>query len=133
MQKAKLADMELGNLVFGNSRGEYFIPRETYQPLFDLFRTRVGIDGYGYVTDGSLLTPYEMDCGWIDTPVFTIRHYYWGEDEDIAVLPNFTYKPTGFEMSWYKYPLRDAYCNMDLTPTEFSAMLDACVDSVRKK
>jgi hypothetical protein len=31
------------------------------------------------------------------------------------LLPNFVHHPSGFELRWYKYPLRDSYSNRPLT------------------
>jgi hypothetical protein len=48
------------------------------------------------------------------------------------VRPNFLYKPTGFQIQWYKYPLRDAYMSEPLTLAEFCAMIDKCVASITR-
>lgn len=81
--------MELGNLVFGNSRGEFEIDRETY--------------------------PDCIKDGVFENDVFIVRPYYYGMDEKIAALPNFEYKPDGLKICWYKYMMRDAYSNKELT------------------
>ena len=47
-----------------------------------------------------------------------------------VVLPNFLYKPTGFEIQWYKYPLRDAYMNEDISLREFIKIIDKCIESI---
>ena len=38
-------------------------------------------------------------------------------------LPNFEHIPSGFKMSWYKYPLRSAMANQNLSFVEFMRML----------
>ena len=128
MKQAKLEDMELGNLMFGNSRGIYHVsPREIYQDIFCDFLKRNGFDYYGY---------RDVDhADWeFETDKFIIRPYYWGEDEDLADLPNFVYKPTGLEISWYKYPMRDAYSNQDVSPEAFKEILEDCdIYKKRKK
>jgi hypothetical protein len=51
--------------------------------------------------------------------------------EDCLLLkPNFLYKPTGFNINWYKYPLRDSYTNMKISLDEFDVMIDDCVKSL---
>lgn len=121
MNKADIENMELGNLLFGNSRGEYHIePREEYQDAFADFLFANGFDGYGF-KDGK--REFENNK-------FIIRTYYWGEDEKIAALPNFVYKPTGLEISWYKYPMRDAYSNQDIDIESFKKMLQNCAESL---
>lgn len=60
--------MELGNLVFGHSRGEYEIPREDAfeDPLFELL-SLIGDDSGIY------------GC-YFENSVFEVRPYWWGDD-----------------------------------------------------
>lgn len=44
--------------------------------------------------------------------------------------PNFLYKPTGFSIEWYKYPLRDSYMSKNLNLQEFRKIIDACIASL---
>lgn len=54
---------------------------------------------------------------------------HMGHRDDCAyVLPNFVYKPTGYELEWYKYPLRDSYANMEVSEKEFIEMILKCVE-----
>lgn len=46
--------------------------------------------------------------------------------------PNFLHKPTGYELQWYKYPLRDAYANRKVTPLEFLRIIFDCLRSLGK-
>ncbi len=126
MKLATFDDMELGNMMFGNSRGTYVVvPREDYQDAFCEFLYANGWDGHAIRTDDLVPDPYEFE-----NDTFVVRAYYWGEDEAIAELPNFVYKPTGLEISWYKYPMRDAYSNQDVSLEEFKDILDACARSM---
>ena len=78
MKKATVADTEMGNLLFGNSRGTYLIePREEFQDIFVEFLDNNGFDTYGY---------HENDHIPFETDVFSIRPYYWGDDEEIAAF-----------------------------------------------
>lgn len=115
--------MELGNLLFGNSRGAYPVDRDTYQDVFQDFLEKNGFDGYGH-KEGSGGDVFENDT-------FVVRPYYWGDDKDVAVLPNFVYKPENVEISWYKYPMRDAYSSIELTPEKFEKILSACEQSLK--
>ena len=57
-----------------------------------------------------------------------------GHDADCKLeRPNFLYKPTGYELEWYKYPLRGAVASADLNANQFAAMIDHCVQSLRKE
>lgn len=60
----------------------------------------------------------------------------WREVNDHAsscfvVTPNFLFKPTGFRLDWYKYPLRDSYSSEKLTRGLMRKMLAACAESLR--
>lgn len=123
MKKASISDMEIGNLIFGNSRGKFHVvPREDYQEAFYEFLVTNGFDSYGYNNNGD---------DEFETDKFIIRPYYWGEDENKAFLPNFVYKPLGLEINWYKYPMRDAYSNQDISIKEFVKILKDCADSLK--
>ena len=122
MNKSSPETMELGNMLFGHSRGVYHIePRMEYQSAFYEFLEANGFDGYGHPADKS--DHYEND-------VFIIRPYYWGDDPDIADLPNFLFKPENIWIKWYKYALRDAYSNFDLTEEKFAEILAKCCEFV---
>lgn len=108
--------MELGNLIFGNSRGEFEIDRDVYQDLFAEFFRSIGIDSYGTVTSklAKVYPEYIKGCTF-ENDTFIVRPYYWGDDEEIASMPNFEYKPDELKICWYKYMMRDAYSNKELT------------------
>ena len=119
---------ELGNILYGNSRGNYPIhPRRKFEKAFEETLGEF-FDGYGYIKEDRLST----DRGGFQNEIFSIEPYYWGDDEDIAILPNFVYKPSNIEMSWYKYPFRDAYSNIMLTPDEARKIFEICADSMRR-
>lgn len=129
--------MELGNLLFGNSRGEYPVDRD-WQDMFISYLYEMGFDGYGYVKDEELekyLVEVKGDFDKkirFENDVFVVMPYYWGEDDKIAELPNFIYKPTCFELQWYKYPLRDSYMNQNITRDELEEILKKCKASLGK-
>lgn len=205
--------MELGNIVFGNSRGEYPVPRtdEWYRPLVRLFEA---IDPdrdnswreYGVEFENEVFSvmPYywgDCTCGFVEKerawceqnqhretcyqidyrkidnkggkwinydawleryvkPLY-IKHGFSIEGEDWwhgcaircscdyqerwekftaenshskdcpIVKPNFAHKPSGFELQWYKYPLRDSYMNQDISVEQFNQIIDDCIESVK--
>lgn len=119
--------MELGNLLFGNSRGEYRVPRKPYQEIF-----------WKYFDDVfSYHCIYEKDdehttfLGGYENEVFLINPYYWGDDEEIMAQPNFIYKPENITIDWYKYPMRDSYSNVELTPQKADEIFRICRESMR--
>ena len=129
--------MELGNILFGHSRGEYHIePREQYQnAFFDEFALKAGLDGYGRPTTAKTLeklTTTEDGIGY-ENDTFIIRPYYWGDEEMLMDLPNFVYKPTGLTIRWYKYPMRDAYASEDISVEAFKEICRNCLESLNGK
>ena len=125
MKVADINDMEMGNFIFGHSRGTYSVqPRAVYQEAFSRFLDSCGFDMYGAYYNGKrLLDEFENET-------FIIRTYYWGEDEKKKLLPNFEHKPTGLKIAWYKYPMRDAYSNQNVDIDEFKSILDDCASSM---
>lgn len=131
---------ELGNMLFGNSRGEYLIKRGVgfEDELFRLF------EAYAPKRDNSWREYGEE----FDNEIFSVMPYYWGDCEcgydekeynsenshskDCRIArPNFLYKPTGFEIQWYKYPLRDSYSNKKITLKQFKIIIEDCIRSIK--
>ena len=126
VEESSIETIELGNLFFGNSRGPFHIDRSWEAEMGMLFEA-ADLDMYGYA-DRDVAT----ERGGFENDVFHIEPYYWGDDEDIMDEPNFRYKPTGFELHWYKYPLRDSYCNKNITYGEYCDMIEKCIASLRE-
>ena len=116
--------MELGNVIFGNSRGEFEVPRYEFEDILLPLMEEVGVGLRGYDRD------MDETYATFDNDVFTIRPYYWGEDDKIAQLSNFVYKPTNFQIQWYKYPLRDSYMNQDISVEQFKEIIENCKKSI---
>lgn len=141
---AQYAHIELGNLAFGHSRGLFHVERRDFERVFRETFLPMGFDGYGnygYDADGNRIenAPHRdcvkkrpnkrRDFGF-ENDTFILRPYYWGGNSRAARRPNFVFKPTGYQLKWYKYPLRDAYANMNLTLADFAEMLKRCAESV---
>jgi hypothetical protein len=126
--------MEIGNLLFGNSRGNVPIPRGAWQTSFQMFFENLGLDSYGYVPRNAsdYLKAHQTKYGGFENEVFLVQPYYWGEDDEVACLPNFVFKATGYSLQWYKYPLRDAYASFELSFEDFVTMLKTCLNSIKK-
>ena len=121
--------MELGNLVFGNSRGEYEVDRDLQDSFHNLLEL-LGFDGYGFLKRTSDEWKPASVYG-VTNGVFTVRNYYWGDcecnEEHVkdcpTTMPNFEHAPSGLKLQWYKYPLRDSYSNVPLTEEMISKMI----------
>lgn len=197
--------MELGNLIFGNSRGEYEVDRDLQDQWcnrmedlgFSFYGHREGSEEWGFENDVFRMQPYywgDCDCGydqkewnWTQEHKHTEACYQfeykkisdrtklfsdeskaltkalceerglsypngcavhctcdyqsdwaaWAAENDhleacAVIQPNFMFKPTGFTLSWYKYPLRDSYSNGPLTSELIDVMFDECERSMRE-
>lgn len=130
--------MELGNMVFGHSRGKYSIDRGIWQKVFfDEFIYKINGDGYGYV-DGEYgyennifkIKPYdwdaECDCGfdelvseWWEGKEHKKNCYQKLVDKELTekgwTIDNFGYLKTPKGMSYDEYSkiedtIREKYC-----------------------
>ena len=81
--------------------------------------------------------------------VFEMRSFLWDCDEDCeeddegnkdyskcklngwCEKPNFHYKPTDLQITWYKYPLRSATSNRKMTLDEFARIIDHCIEAYK--
>lgn len=121
--------MELGNTLFGHSRGKYPLKRgkgfeDALNRLFEVCAPNNRVYGEKFEND-----------------IFAIFPYYWGDcicgnkqnhkPDCPIVKPNFLYKPTGFTIHWYKYPLRDSYANQKITLAGFKKIISTCIQSCK--
>lgn len=65
--------MELGNIIFGNSRGSHHVDRGMQNEWYS-YMEDCGFDGYGYHDLSNAEGVFEND-------VFRLQPYYWGECE----------------------------------------------------
>jgi hypothetical protein len=134
--------MELGNFCFGNSRGEWPVPRdERYEGPLQTLLEECGCDGYG-ITERTASCLADGGQPGFENDVFVIRPYWWGGDCECpegaaerhpacgACRPNFVHKPSGLELQWYKYPLRDSYMSREVGPAEWLRIMGECVSSI---
>lgn len=66
-----------------------------------------------------------------NTYAFQMRAYYWGEDEKLQALPNFSCD--GLEVRWYKYLGRGMSMNKEIDANEFFKIIDKCLKAVRER
>ena len=130
--------MELGNWAFGNARGTFPVNRD-WQDAFCEQLDEMGFDGYGHIQNGhdnleaflmEIKSEQDDPAMKFENETFRLMPYYWGEDDAISALPNFVYKPTGFELSWYKYALRDSYMNQQISFDALMEILEQCKKSL---
>ena len=120
--------MELGNVLFGHSRGSIGIPRgKGFED--ELIRLFEACDPQRDKSWREYGVPFENE-------IFEVHPYCWCEEETCPQCGtgeqfNFFYKPTRFGIRWYKYPLRDAYATEKITLIKFHKIIDVCIGSVK--
>ena len=78
----------------------------------------------------AILPDFGYHSPHFENETFEIRPYYWsGEGKNDY---HFYHKPSGFKISWYKYALRDAHCNFDITYNQFVDILYDCHNSLQE-
>lgn len=133
--------MELGNYVFGHSRGNYPIDRDSISAnMFIQYLDLMGFyeDSRQYEEFKNEIfeyRPYAWDCGCKPNECdcddeFCDDRTHTSECEFIK--PNFVHYKSGLNINWYKYPLRDAYSSIPLTPTFIHDVMEECYQSIRK-
>lgn len=116
---------------------KYGMERGIWQEIFINFLDDIGLSSYGYIEDDAL-KEFETPRGGFENNVFLVNPFFWGDDElteeeerEIANQPNFIFKPLGFMIDWYKYPLRGATCNQSISLDAFKDILEKCKASVQ--
>lgn len=140
--------MEIGNFLFGHSRGAYPIDRELFEKItLENFRSLLNVincDGYGRYRGTN--SRFRTLLGGFGCNLFEINPYYWGDcdcdanakethkDYCSLSIPNFKYRTnTGevIEIRWYKYPFRDSYSNVELSAEMFASIISDCANYVK--
>lgn len=90
---------------------QHSVNRKVWQVLWDAIIAKFGIGNNGqFINDIFECYPYRWDEG--------TNNYH------------FHHKPSGLKIRWYKYPLREAYCNMDIDDSKFVDILYDCTNSL---
>jgi len=125
--------MELGNAVFGHSRGEHPIDRDVFQDPFCYYLDLMGLNNwdstwYDYKNEVFEYRPYAWSC---ECENYTEDSYNIDHDCEF-IKPNFKHYKSGLIINWYKYPLRDSYSSFPLTPFSLHDIMEDCLESIRK-
>ena len=91
---------------------EYKVNRKVWQVLWSAI-----LPNFGYHD-----SHFEND-------VFEIKPYRWDDEKNDY---HFYHKPSGFKIEWYKYALRGASCNIEITDEQFVDILYDCKNSLEK-
>lgn len=115
----------------GRSVRPYHLPPGQLEEASEWY---VLLDLCGLDTYGCSLDRFSETDGF-ENSVFSIRPYLWWEPGDkewetASVMPNFLFKPTGFEIEWYRYPFKDSWMNRPLTLGQVRHIWRLCIQSV---
>ena len=83
----------------------------------------------------NLRKPYSDPTEEFKNEVFMVKPYSWVDTTFNEPDPNefhFQHFASGLKIQWYKYPLRGVISNMEITPSEFRAVICDCNNSINK-
>ena len=106
----------------------YYINRDWKDERFHIMLDALTCDTYGHIEPHSplykIVSPNQFDPHFkeLDTNLFTLRAYYWGDIEEVYQQPNFVYKPWDLYIDWYKWPMRDASANFPISNNDWEIM-----------
>lgn len=73
----------------------------------------------------------ENDASHFENETFEVKAYDWSEKDDNDY--HFHHKPSGFKIQWYKYALRGAMSNMEITHEQFLNIMKHCHNSMNPR
>lgn len=116
---------ELGQALFGAPWGEYGASNLLIAALRDIDTEieRIESNAGRYYE-----SPFANTGGRWSNGTFSVRAYYWGDDEAELAAPNF--KCGDIEVRWYKWLGRSTTVNRLVTPQEVGHLLDTCLKSL---
>jgi hypothetical protein len=140
---------ELGQMLLGNSIQEYPVPREKWvSGPFEILCFNIHTIKHPYKVGDMPKSQEELEweqkqkeeylsqfygsteCCDFSNDFFTIRSYYWGDDEDEMKKPNFEIPSENFFLTWYKYPFRGSYSSEKLNPKRWNNLIQKCIESL---
>ena len=122
MREITANDLELGQIMYGNPVGEYTCP-EFVEALIKYVLDEI---------ERIFWNENQREWDHIEDPkISNIKYntYYWGEDEEQASSPNFSYD--GVELRWYKHFGRSMTLNCEKSIEDWIKWFDKCLVEVR--
>lgn len=100
-----------------------------FQSRFTSILEELGFDCFGFpiISEWESLVNKEGVC---DNPIFSV--YPYSDADKQYTVPNFEFKPLGLKIYWHKYPLRDAYSNIEITEELLNTVSEACFSELKK-
>lgn len=113
----------LAQMIYGCPWGEYNLPLMVAGTL----------DLLGYNIEIAFSNRFRREWDYYEDPQIegiTWRHYYWGEDEYEASLPNFQFEDV--EIRHYKHWGRRRTTNVDWSLDQWNSWFERCFAAVEK-
>ena len=130
LKETCIKEQEIGQLLSGDPLARYELPRtDEYEEQFRIWLESCGFDAYGNWYETRII-PFIDKNNRFNNGTFAVFPYYWGDDDNLALIPNFIYFPENIQIFWYKYPFRGATISENLSPEEFREMLKKCGESL---
>jgi hypothetical protein len=119
---------EIGQMCFGNPWGEFECP-DYIVALIEFLASEVCISEWNRTQDEQAFDKPTNNSGsrWAND-TFSLRAYYWGDDEAEQAKPNFACGDFG--VRWYKHARRGTTMNREVTPAEAVAFFERCLASI---
>ena len=121
--KIKMIDLELGQIAFSKPVAEWTVPHYLEALLDKIFEELKRVYWNVYQEEFEEWMPTKM-------PKLIVRSFYWGDDRDEALKPNFEYKDVRFY--WYKHRGRSMTVNVMKTEKQWISWFQKCLKYIRK-
>ena len=117
---------EAGQALFGCPRGQYSVPDYGCALLEWLMKE----------TERIFWNREQREWDRYEDPRIPgniFRAYYWGEDDRIAALPNYTIDGDPLEIRWYKHSWRGLTATHEYTPAQWVAWFTLALAHIHKE
>ena len=115
---------------------------KTEQPIIEVIAEELGVSIMDYHVNrkvwqilwDAIMTPFgfcHSGRGEFQNETFEYYPYVWDDNIGLINTYHFRHIPSGFTIEWYKYPLRGAMCNMNITDDQFVDVLYDCTNSLQ--
>lgn len=145
-----MKNLEFGQMVFGNPIQKYLVLCDEWVTgPFEILCFNIHIIKHPYKVGDMPKSQEELEwqkeqqkeyysqfygltqVGDFSNDFFTIRNYYWGDDEDEMKKPNFEIPSENFYLTWYNYPFRGSYASEKLNPKRWNDLIQKCIGSLK--
>ena len=121
----KKYEPELGQSLFGCQYQGSYCPGFVTNGLLYLGDA---VEAFMERNDPNFGSPTKNSGSKFSNSTFSMRAYYWGDDEKNELIPNF--QCGDFSITWYNYINGGTAMNRAITWEEFSKIIQKCLSSL---